>query len=124
MTHADLVACCTTARTPLFDGSLLPATATVVAVGSHEPEAREVDETAVARSTVVVEAMSAALREAGDVVQAIEAGALDPQSLVGLADLVRGKAELPPGRPRFFKSVGMAWEDLVVAAAHYEAARA
>ncbi|MGW3037419.1 hypothetical protein ACWDCB_40240 [Streptomyces sp. NPDC001178] len=42
---------------------------------------------------------------------------------MGLADLVRGKAELPPGRPRFFKSVGMAL-DLVVAAAHYEAARA
>ncbi|MEU6254518.1 ornithine cyclodeaminase family protein [Streptomyces sp. NPDC047043] len=122
--HADLVACCTTARTPVFDGSLLPAHATVVAVGSHEPEAREVDETAVGRSTVVVEAASAALREAGDIVQAVEAGAVDPGALVGLADLVRGKAQLAPDRPRLFKSVGMAWEDLVVAAAHFEAARA
>ncbi|TLS47104.1 ornithine cyclodeaminase family protein [Streptomyces montanus] len=121
--HADLVACCTTARTPLFDGSLVPESATVLAVGSHEPEAREVDETAVARSTVVVEAVSAALREAGDVIQAVEARALDPGALVGLADLVRGGRELPPGRPRFFKGVGMAWQDLVVAAAHFEATR-
>lgn len=122
--RADIVACCTTARTPLFDGSLLPATATVVAVGSHEPDAREVDGSTVGRSTVVVEAASAALREAGDVVQAVQEGALDPGALVGLADVVRGRAQLPPRRPRLFKSVGMAWEDLVVAAAHYEAARA
>ncbi|MCI3242755.1 ornithine cyclodeaminase family protein [Streptomyces spinosisporus] len=122
--RADIVACCTTARTPLFDGSLLPATATVVAVGSHEPDAREVDGSTVGRSTVVVEAASAALQEAGDVVLAVQEGALDPGALVGLADLVRGRVQLPPGRPRLFKSVGMAWEDLVVAAAHYEAARA
>lgn len=120
--HADIVACCTTARTPLFDGGLLPASATVVAVGSHEPDAREVDETAAARSTVVVEAVSAALREAGDVMQAVQAGAVDPGALVGLADLVRGTADIPPDRPRLFKGVGMAWEDLVVAAAHFEAA--
>jgi ornithine cyclodeaminase len=122
--RADIVACCTTARTPLFDGSLLPATATVVAVGSHEPDAREVDGSTVGRSTVVVEAASAALREAGDVVLAVQEGALEPGALVGLADVVRGRVQLPPGRPRLFKSVGMAWEDLVVAAAHYEAARA
>ena len=33
----------TTAREPLFDGDLVPAHAVVVAVGSHEPDAREVD---------------------------------------------------------------------------------
>ncbi|GAA1273601.1 ornithine cyclodeaminase family protein [Streptomyces javensis] len=120
--HADIVACCTTARTPLFDGALLPASATIVAVGSHEPDAREVDETAVARSTVIVEAVSAALREAGDVLQAVQAGAVDPGELVGLADVVSGGHQIPPDRPRFFKSVGMAWEDLVLAAAHFEAA--
>ncbi|MGW7692967.1 ornithine cyclodeaminase family protein [Streptomyces asiaticus] len=120
--HADIVACCTTARTPLFDGALLPTSATIVAVGSHEPDAREVDETAVARSTVIVEAVSAALREAGDVVQAVQAGAVDPGELVCLADVVSGRHEIPLDRPRFFKSVGMAWEDLVLAAAHFEAA--
>jgi len=66
---------------------------------------------------VVVESRGSALREAGDVIAAIDAGALDADALVPLAALVRGEAAVAPGRPRLFKSTGMAWEDLVVAAA-------
>ena len=113
---ANLICCCTTAREPLFDGELVAAGTTVVAVGSHEPEAREVDERLAARATVVVEARSAALREAGELIQAIELGALAPDSLTTLAELVAGGANVPGERPRLFKSTGMAWEDLVVAA--------
>jgi len=114
---ADLIVCATTAREPLFDGALVRADATVVAIGSHEPGAREVDETLAGAATVVVESRGSALREAGDVIAAIEAGALDADALVPLAALVRGEAAPAPGRPRLFKSTGMAWEDLVVAAA-------
>jgi len=111
--EADLVVCATTAREPLFDGALVPDTATVVAIGSHEPEAREVDARLARRATVVVESRASALREAGDIIQA----ELDPEALVPLAALVRGAARPAEGRPRLFKSTGMAWEDLVVAAA-------
>jgi ornithine cyclodeaminase/alanine dehydrogenase-like protein (mu-crystallin family) len=120
---ADLVVCATTARTPLFDGALLRQHATVVAVGSHEPDAAEVDTTTVCGSTVVVEARATALREAGDVIGPVRAGRLDPNALVELTDLVRGAAPVPPSRPRLFKSVGMAWEDLVLAATAYAAWR-
>ncbi|WP_255637775.1 ornithine cyclodeaminase family protein [Amycolatopsis sp. DSM 110486] len=119
---ADLVACCTTSSTPLFDGALVPDGATVVAVGSHEPHIREVDAGLMGRATVVVEAVDTALREAGDVVLAVSEGTLAPDALVPLSDVVRGTALPQPG-PRLFKSVGMAWEDLVVAATTYEAAR-
>ncbi|MGW4486568.1 ornithine cyclodeaminase family protein [Amycolatopsis sp. NPDC004368] len=118
---ADLVACCTTSSTPLFDGSLVRDSAVVVAVGSHEPHVREVDAGLVGRSSVVVEAVGTALREAGDVVLAVSEGALAPEALVPLSEVVRG-ARPGPG-PWLFKSVGMAWEDLVVAATTYEAAR-
>ncbi len=111
--EADLVLCATTAREPLFDGALVRDDATVVAIGSHEPGAREVDERLAGRATVVVESRASAMREAGDVIQA----GLDPETLVPLAALVRGEARPAEGRPRFFKSTGMAWEDLVVAAA-------
>jgi ornithine cyclodeaminase/alanine dehydrogenase-like protein (mu-crystallin family) len=114
---ADIVCCCTTAREPLFDGDLVATGATVVAIGSHEPEAREVDERLVGRSTVVVEARSAALREAGDVIKAIKSGALATGSLATLAELVGGSMSVPDEQPRLFKSTGMAWEDVVVAAA-------
>jgi ornithine cyclodeaminase/alanine dehydrogenase-like protein (mu-crystallin family) len=114
---ADLICCCTTAREPLFDGDLVAPEATVVAVGSHEAEAREVDERLAGRATVVVEARSAALREAGDVIQAIERGVLKPDSLTTLAELVASPGRVPGDRPRLFKSTGMAWEDAVVAGA-------
>ena len=116
LASADIVCCCTTAREPLFDGDLVAAGATVVAVGSHEPGAREVDERLAGRARVVVEARSAALREAGDVIQAIERGMLDEESLTTLAELVAGgRAPIPAERPCLFKSTGMAWEDVVVA---------
>jgi ornithine cyclodeaminase/alanine dehydrogenase-like protein (mu-crystallin family) len=110
---ADIVCCATTAREPLFDGALVADHATVVAIGSHEPEAREVDETLADRATVVVESRGSALREAGDVI----AAAIPASDLITLADLVGGRVTVEPTRPRLFKSTGMAWEDAVVAAA-------
>jgi ornithine cyclodeaminase/alanine dehydrogenase-like protein (mu-crystallin family) len=115
---ADVICCCTTAREPLFDGRLVADHACVVAIGSHEPAARETDDALAERATVVVESRGSALREAGDVIGAIESGVLREGELLTLRDLVHG-AELPPG-PRLFKSTGMAWEDAVVAAAVYE----
>lgn len=120
VSDADLVLCCTTARTPLFDGRLVRAGATVVAVGSHEPDARETDTALVRRSAVYVESRAAALREAGDLLIPEAEGAIGPGHITGtLADLVAGRHPAP-GResgPRLFKSVGMAWEDLAVAVA-------
>ncbi|MEU4505218.1 ornithine cyclodeaminase family protein [Streptomyces sp. NPDC024089] len=119
---ADLVLCCTTSATPLFDGALVPDGATVVAVGSHTPDAREVDTALVARSAVVVESRSAALSEAGDLLIPMAEGAFRAEDIhANLAELVTGRAPggAPAGfeGPRFFKSVGMGWEDLAVAAA-------
>ncbi|WP_123458906.1 ornithine cyclodeaminase family protein [Streptomyces sp. PanSC19] len=131
---ADLVVCCTTAREPLFDGARVAPGATVVAVGSHEPTARETDTAFVSRAEVYVEARSAALREAGDLLVPMAEGAIGEDHIAGtLADLVNGRDPVDDRdpvdgralsrRPRFFKSVGMAWEDLAVAGALYRAAR-
>ncbi|MET9857396.1 ornithine cyclodeaminase family protein, partial [Streptomyces sp. NPDC006450] len=122
---ADLVICCTTSREPLFDGRLIAPGATVVAVGSHEPDAREVDTALVRRAAVYVESRAAALREAGDLLVPEAEGAIGAGHISGtLADLVAGRM---PGAgaascPQLFKSVGMAWEDLAVAVALFEAA--
>ena len=77
---ADIVCCATTAREPLFDGSLVADHATVVAIGSHEPDARETDDTLARRATVVVESRASALREAGDVIGAIAARGAAPRT--------------------------------------------
>ena len=103
--EAHLVVCATTARTPLFDSRLLGDRAIVVAVGSHEAEAREVDAAFCARACVIVEDRQTALRECGDVIQAIAEDALGPDDLVPM----RGcRARDPAARdePVFFKGSG------------------
>jgi ornithine cyclodeaminase len=117
--EADVVVCATSAKEPVFDGALLPNSACVLACGSHEPDARELDSSVMLRGYVVVEDAATALRETGDVIGAVADGALRPDTLVGLAEVVNGRATVPDARPRVFTSVGMAWEDLAVAAEVY-----
>ncbi|BEL05341.1 ornithine cyclodeaminase family protein [Actinoplanes sichuanensis] len=109
--RADLVVCATTAREPLFDSGLLGDHTVVVAVGSHEPDAREVDAAFCARATVIVEDRATALREAGDIVLAVADGALTPDRLLTIGDPTN------PHGPILFKGTGMSWQDLVVAEA-------
>jgi ornithine cyclodeaminase len=114
---ADVVVCTTAAHTPLFDGALVADHAVAVAIGSHSPDAREVDSTLVRRSSVVVESRTSALREAGDVVIPISEGAFAAEDLITLADLVRRGVTITPDRPRLFKGSGMPWQDLAIAGA-------
>lgn len=114
---ADLVVCATGAREPLFDGSLPAEHALTIAIGSHDPAAREVDATLARRSSVVIESRASALHEAGDVVLAIEEGAIAESDLITLADVVRGAVAVSFDRPRLFKGTGMSWQDLAVAGA-------
>jgi ornithine cyclodeaminase len=88
--------------------------ALVVAIGSHEPGKREVDSCLVKRSVLVVEDVVTALREAGDLIIPIKAGDIAARNLVPLREALGGSLRGAP-RPRLFKSVGMAWEDLAVA---------
>jgi ornithine cyclodeaminase len=115
--RADLVIAATTARSPLFDSSLLKDSVIVVAVGSHEPDVREVDSKLLSRAQIVVETRASALREAGDVILAIGEGSITEKSLNDLADVVCGRVTLNREKPIFFKSSGMSWEDLVIARA-------
>jgi ornithine cyclodeaminase/alanine dehydrogenase-like protein (mu-crystallin family) len=114
---ADVVVCATSARAPLFDSTLLREDVVVVAVGSHEPDARELDAPLLGRATVVVEDVGTALREAGDVVLAIAEGRLTADDLVPMRDVVTSTVTPPADRPLVLKSVGMSWQDLVVAEA-------
>ena len=101
---------------PVLEGDWVADGACVVAIGSHEPDRRELDSRLIGRSLVVVEDVATALREAGDVVMAIGEGALVPQSLYPMTHLVTGQVTRATDRPNIFKSVGMSWEDLVIAA--------
>jgi ornithine cyclodeaminase len=114
--EADVVCTCTTSGSPLFDGRLLKPRTHVNAVGAYKPHARELDDATIRRAAVYVEDRAAALAEAGDVLQPIESGALDPGSIRDLGDLLK---DAPPkdADVTVFKSVGLASEDLAIASA-------
>jgi ornithine cyclodeaminase/alanine dehydrogenase-like protein (mu-crystallin family) len=121
--EADLICTCTTSGEPLFDGSLLTPGVHVNAVGSHRPDARELDTETVRRGRVVVETREVALAEAGELAIPIADGAIEAGHVVAdLAEAVRG-AEVRHSTDDLtvFKSVGMAFEDLVVARAIVDA---
>jgi len=123
---ADIVVCASDASTPLFDSSLLGERTVTVAIGSHHPEASELDTALCARAQVIVEDVATALRESGEVVQAARAGVLDPGDLVTIADVVRGSADIGSrlgSGTVVFSGCGMAWQDLVVARAIVEGSR-
>jgi ornithine cyclodeaminase/alanine dehydrogenase-like protein (mu-crystallin family) len=114
---SDVVVCTTTSTTPLFASEDIGDRAVIAIVGAHEATWRETEGALLARSTVVVEDRATALREAGDIVFAIREGHLTGDELVPMADVIRGAVVPDPKRPYAFKSVGMSWEDLVVAEA-------
>ncbi len=120
--EADLICTCTTSPTPVLDGALLPPGVHVNAVGAYTPETRELDDEAVRRARVVVEDRAVALAEAGDLLIPMRAGAIPRDHVVAdLAEVVRGATvRRSPDEITVFKSVGMAPEDLAVAAAALE----
>lgn len=114
LANTDIVVCATTARTPVAAFDQLPDRAVVVAVGSHEPDVRELPGDLLGRSHVIVESRAVALTEAGDVIQAAAEGLLRADGLITMHDLFGGR--IPPAdRPRIVKTSGMGWQDLVVA---------
>lgn len=117
--EADLVCTCTTSPTPVFDGARLAPGTHVNAVGAYTPEARELDEETIRRARVVVETREAAMAEAGDVLIPMSTGAIDASHVVAdLAEVVGGASVRSSAQDvTVFKSVGVAFEDLVIAGA-------
>lgn len=118
--QSDVIVTATGASEPLFDSEDIRPGTLVLAIGSHNHDQRELDSKLIARSNVVVEDVNTAMREAGDIVLAAKEGAITAEELIPLRDLVRGERKLDSSKPTVFKSVGMSWEDLVVAGEIYE----
>jgi len=116
---ADVVVAVTTSRTPVFDGSALSAGTHVSGGGSFAPDAQEIGPEVVARARVVVEDRAAAMNEAGDLIVPVRQGVV-PEDVIDadLGEIVNGTAlRGAAGRElTFFKSVGVAVQDVAIAA--------
>jgi ornithine cyclodeaminase len=115
--EADVIATCTRATEPLFDGQLVRPGALVVAVGASKPQARELDDTLLARAErIVVEWLPAAQAECGEFVRAA-AGVIDTARVIELGRLLVGGHGWQRRREDVvvFKSVGVGLEDVALA---------
>ncbi len=124
--EADIVCAATTSRTPVFDDDDLRLGTHINAVGAYTPEMQEIPPATVRRSTVVVDAVEAALAEAGDLIKPLHDGIIDREHLRREIGMVA--AGLVPGRSTaeeitFFKSVGNAVQDVTVARRAVDRAR-
>ncbi len=122
---ADIVTVATLSSEPVVEGAWLRPGTHLDLVGAFTPTMRETDDDAIRVADVYVDTMDGALAEAGDIVQPVQSGVLDRDDIRGDLFGLCASAS-PPARDAdavtLFKSVGHALEDLVSAAAVYEAA--
>ena len=124
-TTANLICTCSTSRKPLFDGAKLTDGTHINAVGAFTPSTRELDTDTVRRARVIIDEVSAAGREAGEILIPISEGAIDSRHVRGtLAQVVSGKlaGRESASEITLFKSCGLAIEDLVTARLAYSQA--
>ena len=122
---ADVVCAITNSREPVFDGALLKEGAHVNAAGSNHWMRREIDETTIRRSAVVVvDDLENAKSECGELIWAAERRAFRWETAVELRDVAAGRAS---GRPSpaavtLFESQGLALEDVAAGMVVYRKA--
>lgn len=123
---ADIVCTATNSAIPVFDGTALQPGTHISAIGTYQPERREVDAATLKRcSKIVVDAMEGAMSEAGDLLIPIQHGDIQESHIY--AEIGEIAAGLKPGRETeteitFFKSVGNAAQDVAVAETVYRRA--
>jgi ornithine cyclodeaminase len=123
--EADIVSAGTLSTEPLILGKHLKPGTHVDLIGAFTPEMRESDDECVKRARVFVDTLDGALKEGGDLVQPIKAGAISKSHVIGdLFGLARATVEgrQSPDEITLFKSVGAALEDLAAGILIYEKA--
>ena len=115
---SDIVSTVTTAANPLFDAKWLAPGTHINAAGSNSLIRREVGEDVLKASRlIVVDSVATALKEAGDLLPALEKGRLSERALVELGELIIGRhaGRSSPEEITLFESQGMAIQDLSLA---------
>ncbi|MGA2966044.1 MAG: hypothetical protein ABSD64_07515 [Terriglobales bacterium] len=126
LTVADIVCTASSSSTPVFDGSLVRPGTHINGIGSHSPNARELDTAIIQRSRVVVDSVEACLKEAGDIMIPLQEEAISQAHIqTELGEVVLGRKPARTGAQEItlFKSVGLAIQDAAAAKLVYDRAR-
>ena len=114
--QSEIVCTLTNSSTPVFDAGLIQAGCHINAIGSYKKTVAEIPGDTVAKSTLFVDQVSAALAEAGDITQPIADGLIEESHIRG--EIGQVLSRVVPGRSTFeeitmFKSVGNSVQDCI-----------
>lgn len=117
---ADIVCTVTSARDTVLRGEWVQAGSHINAVGASVPSMREIDENLLVKSSLFVDYRPSAFAQAGDIIRAIESGAITDSHIIGeigevLSGNVRGRKNAE--EITLYRSLGIAAQDLICA--HY-----
>lgn len=123
VSSADIISCATLSEAPLVLGEWLRPGCHLDLVGAFTPTMRETDDEALRRASVFVDTRAGAMTEAGEIVQALESGAITADDIRGdlfdlASDQVKGRRSTE--EITLFKSVGCSLEDLIAAELCFE----
>jgi ornithine cyclodeaminase/alanine dehydrogenase-like protein (mu-crystallin family) len=123
--ESEIICTATASKTPVFDGSWVGKGTHINSIGAHYPSCREVDESTVGKSKVVVDSRERALKEEGELLIPIDKGLITKEHIYAeLGDIVAGKIEgrINEEEITLFTSGGIASECIVLSARIYEKA--
>jgi ornithine cyclodeaminase len=115
---ADIISCATTSTEPLLHAEWIRPGTHIDLVGGFKPNMREADDALILSASLFVDTLEGALAEAGDLVQPIQRGLLQPSDIrAELTALARATHDgrLSADQITLFKSVGCALADLAAA---------
>jgi alanine dehydrogenase len=124
---SHVVVAMTTSREPVFDGTALDSGTHVSAVGANSWTKREIDETTIQRAEVIaVDNLEQAQIECGELIWAVERGAVSWRRVVELHQVVGGQVNgwPSPNAITLFESQGIGVEDVAASAYVLQKARA
>jgi alanine dehydrogenase len=123
----DIIITATTSREPVLKGNWIAEGTHLNVIGSNFLTKAEIDAVAVrCCNSIVVDSKDQARLEAGDFVQALEEGSIHWANIHELGQVIVGRytGRAHPEDKTLFKSMGIAIEDVAVAARVYEKAKA
>ena len=117
--RCNLIVTTTPATEPLLQAEDIRPGTHVSAIGSDAPHKQELDPAILARASIVVADSRAQCRERGEVARALDAGAISPDQVSELGDVIAGKAprRTDDDQVTVFDSTGVAVQDTQIASA-------
>jgi len=115
----NLIVTTTPATEPLLRGEDIRLGTHISAIGSDAPHKQELDPAILSRASLVVADSRAQCRERGEIARALDAGAISPDQVSELGDVIAGRVPRRTSDDQItvFDSTGVAVQDIQIASA-------